>query len=126
MNLTCERGVIRAGHNWNWHLASAHDYDFVTVWPGSGDGPGIALPLPEHIYEPPWSLVNKWLPHEGPYYDLGAPIAGMMGTMGLLMKALGEGKPPDNSAASAFESLRMCIAAERSAAEGVPVDPTTL
>ena len=124
--ITAERGVTRGGHNWNWHLASAHAYDRVTVYPGDTRGRGVDLVLPEHIYEPPWSLVNPYIPHQGPYYDLGAPIAGMMGSMGSLMQAMDTGQAPDNSADSALESLKMCLAAERSAREGRPIDPAEL
>jgi predicted dehydrogenase len=122
MRLVTERGVIKGGHNWNWHIPSAKGRDFVHVW-RDRHGPRIELPLPEHIYEPLWSDINHYLPHEGPYYDLAAPIAGMMGSMGSLMRAVETGQPPDNSIASAIESLRMCLAAEWSARCGRPVDP---
>jgi hypothetical protein len=83
----------------------------------------VRLPLPEHIYEPVWSEINPWEPHEGPWYDLAGPIAGMMGTAGAVMRGLDRDCPPDNHVDGAIESFRMCLAAEISAKTGKPVDP---
>lgn len=125
IRIQTERGVIKAGFNWNWHLPSAREYDFVEVYPDPNE-PGIRLPLPEHIYEPVWSDINKWMPKTGPYYDLAAPIAGMMGSMGSLLRGVAENKTPDNGIRGAIESLRMSLATEVSAARGQPVDPRDL
>ncbi|MFO8007156.1 MAG: Gfo/Idh/MocA family oxidoreductase [Candidatus Brocadiia bacterium] len=117
-----EKGIIRAGHNWNWHFPSSRGRDFVEVFTDPS-GPGVQLPLPEHIYEPVWSDINPFTPHSGPYYDLAAPVAGMMGTMGALMHGVERNQPPDNHISGAIESLRMCLAAQISGETGRPVDP---
>jgi predicted dehydrogenase len=117
-----ERGTIKAAHNWGWHVPSSAGLDFVHVWTGGGKE-GLALPLPEHIYEPPWHRINPWEKARGPYYDLGAPVAGFMGTMGALMRAAETGEPPENDVSTAIESMRMCIAAHHSSNTGRPVDP---
>jgi predicted dehydrogenase len=117
-----ERGVVRARHNWNWHFGEPRDYEYVEVVRDTR-GPGVRLPLPRHIYEPVWSEVNPWEPHSGPWYDLAGPIAGMMGSMGSLMRGVERDEPPDNHASGAIESLRICLAAQLSARTGKPVDP---
>lgn len=119
------KGLIKAGHNWNWHIPSSAGRDFVNVCTDR-NGPVIAIPLPDQMYEPAWSLANPWERYAGPYYDLAAPVAGMMGTMGSLMKGIAENKQPDNHISTAIEALRMCLAAELSAKTGKPVDPRTL
>ena len=121
-----ERGTLRAGHNWGWHLASAEAHDFVHLYPGEGKE-GMALPLPTHTCEPPWHGVSPWeKDKEKPYYDIAAPVAGMMGTMGLLLHAAATGATPDNNIASAIESLRIALAAQHSARTGRPVDPRSI
>ncbi|MFW6189521.1 MAG: Gfo/Idh/MocA family protein [Planctomycetota bacterium] len=122
IRVMAENGVVKAAHNWNWHFPSSRDHDFVEVYTDR-NGPGVRLPLPHHVYEPTWSEINPWIPHSGPYYDLAAPVAGMMGTMGSLMRGVERNEPPDNHAGGAIESLRMCLAAQLSAGEGRPVDP---
>lgn len=114
--------IIHGGHNWNWHHPSPGGREFITVCRDK-DEPGISLPLPEHVYAPPWLEINKWLPHSGPYYDLAAPIAGMMGSMAHLMRGVELGQPPDNHVDGAIESLRICLAAEISAQSGEAVNP---
>jgi predicted dehydrogenase len=121
----CERGVIEAGHNWNWHVPSAENRDFVDVFPARQED-GVRLPLPVHIYEPAWSKVNKWELYEGPFYEIAAPNAGMMGSMGCLMRAIETGQAPDTDISGAIESLRMCLAAVQSARTGQPADPNDL
>lgn len=123
--IACERGVIRHGHNWNWHFPSTEGEDFVHVWRDLRDSP-VELALPRHVYEPPWSLHNPYLPHRGPWYDLGAPVAGMMGTLGSLLHANATAAVPDNSIDASLESLRLCLAAQWSARIGAPVDPSQL
>ena len=120
-----ERGIIKGGHNWGWHVPSSAGLDFVHVY-RSKDDEGSTLPLPEHIYEPAWSGANPWKPVRGPYYNLGAPVAGMMGTMGSLMRAVETNQPPDNHIGTAIEAMRMCLAAQLSAETGQPVDPRKL
>lgn len=120
--IMAERGVIVGGHNWNWHIPSTRGLDFVDVYPDPSE-PAVSLPLPEHVYEPIWSDVNPFTPHSGPYYDLGAPIAGMMGTMGLLMRSARTHEAPETSIDGAIESMRMCLAAQISARENRPIDP---
>lgn len=123
--IVTERGVIRAGMNWNWHVPSAAGREFVEVH-RDAEAPVVHLPLPEHIYEPVWSDVNPFIPRTGPYYDLGAPIAGMMGTMGSLMQGVAESRPPDNAIEGAIESLRMCLATELSGESGRAVNPAEI
>jgi predicted dehydrogenase len=122
IRVTAEKGVIRAKHNWNWHYGSAKGLEFVEVFRHTKEPP-VALPLPEHVYEPPWTGINKWIPSSGPYYDLAGPIAGMMGSMGALMRGVETQSPPDNHVDGAIASLRMCLAAELSVKLGQPVDP---
>lgn len=122
IRVTAERGIIRAGHNWNWHFSSPGSYEFVEIFRNK-EGPAVRLPLPGHIYEPVWSDVNPFIPRKGPYYDLAGPIAGMMGSMGSLMRGVELSQPPDNHIAGAIESMRMCLAAQLSAQSGKPVDP---
>jgi predicted dehydrogenase len=121
----CEKGIIEAGHNWNWHVPSAEGRDFVEVFPGK-EAPSVRLPMPIHIYEPAWSKVNKWELYEGPFYELAAPNAGMMGTLACVMQAMDTGEKPDNDVSGAIESLRMCLAAVHSARTGRPADPNDL
>jgi hypothetical protein len=116
------RGIIKGKHNWDWHLGNSEGRDVVEVYRDTRE-PGVPLPLPLLTYEPHWSDINKWIPHEGPYYDLGAPTAGMMGCMGSIMKGLSEGKQPDNHISGGVESLRMALAAEISSQTGKPLDP---
>ncbi len=122
MRVQAEKGVIRARHNWNWHFAEPRDYEYVEVFPDTSE-PGVRLPLPKHVYEPVWYGLNPWEPVTGPWYDLAGPVAGMMGTMGSLMRALQTNQPPDNHVEGAIESLRICLAAQISAKTGKPVDP---
>ncbi|MGD2175843.1 MAG: Gfo/Idh/MocA family oxidoreductase [Candidatus Brocadiaceae bacterium] len=122
MRVMAEGGVVRARHNWNWHFGAPGEYEKVEVFPDTAR-PGVRLPLPEHIYEPIWSDINPFTPHEGPYYDLAGPIAGMMGSMGALMRGVERDERPDNDVRGAIESLRMCLAAQLSAQTGHPVDP---
>ncbi len=122
MRVMAEKGIVRARHNWNWHFGEPGEYEFVEVFPDTA-APGIRLPLPRHIYEPIWSDINPFEPRSGPWYDLAGPIAGMMGSMGALMRAVECDSAPDNDIDGAIESLRMCLAAEMSARTGRPVDP---
>ncbi len=124
-NIMAEQGVIRHGHNWNWHLPSSAAYDFVHIWRNTREEP-VVMRLPEHVYEPSWSQHNPWIPSRGPYYDLGAPVAGMMGSLGSLIHANRSNALPDNSYAASIESLRMCLAAQVSARTGRSIDPSTL
>jgi predicted dehydrogenase len=120
--LQTENGVIMGKHNWDWHLGNAEGRDVVHVYRNTSEPPA-SLPLPMLPYEPVWSDINKWLPHEGPWYDLSAPTAGMMGCIGSIMKGLSENTEPDNHIRSGVEALRMALAAEISAATGKPVNP---
>lgn len=124
-NIMAEHGVIRHGHNWNWHLPSSSEYDFVHLWRNTREEP-VVMRLPEHVYEPSWSQHNPWIPSRGAYYDLAAPVAGMMGSLGSLLHANRSGASPDNSYAASIESFRMCLAAQVSAHTGRSVDPATL
>jgi predicted dehydrogenase len=117
-----ERGVIEGGHNWCWHLPSAAGEDFVSFRADTADQ-AVALKLPEHIYEPEWSRINPYLPHEGPWYDLGAPVAGMLGTMAELLDAQAVGRRPSHHITEGYESLRMAHAAVWSARRGTPLHP---
>jgi predicted dehydrogenase len=130
VRITTDRGTIKAGHNWGWHTASSAPWDFVEVFRGNAERSGIAIPLPEHIYEPAWHGVNPWEKREGgpdaPYFDLAAPTAGMMGTMGALMRAVETRQRPDNHISTAIEAMRMCLSAQLSAQMGKPVDPREL
>jgi predicted dehydrogenase len=116
------RGVIQGKHNWDWHLGNAEGRDVVDVYTDTSEPPAC-LPLPMLPYEPLWSDINKWLPHHGPWWDLAAPLAGMMGCVGSIMKALDEGTEPDNHLRDGVAALRMALAAEISAASGKSVDP---
>jgi predicted dehydrogenase len=120
-----EHGLIEGGHNWNWHLPSAAGEDFVGYYPDTSR-PRIDLALPTHIYRPPWSDINPYLPHDGPWYDLAAPVAGMLGTMAELLDATACEREPSISLEVSLESLRMAHAAVHSARRGVPVDPREL
>ena len=122
IRITTECGVIDAGHNWNWHLAASTGFDYVHVYP-LGHQQAIEIPLPRHMSEPHWSGFNKWVPCEGPYYDLAAPVAGMMGSMCQLMRAVETGAKPDNDISTAISSLRISLAAEQSIREGRAVHP---
>ncbi len=125
VRIQAENGVIEGALNWNWHLpASTAQDDRVEVY-RHPHTPKVRLPLPIWLYEPPWSEANKWIPHTGPYFDLGAPVAGMMGCMGSMMRALHEEQAPDNHISGALKSLRMALAAEISAKTGLPVNPAT-
>lgn len=117
-----EKGIIEGSHNWDWHIGSARGRDVVKVARDTREE-GIELPLPELIYEPHWSDINKWIPHTGPYYDIAAPVAGMMGSMGSIMKGLSEGVAPDNHISGGVASLRMALAAELSSERNRPVAP---
>mgnify|MGYP006307651035 FL=1 len=122
VRLQTENGVIHAKLNWDWHLGNAEGRDVVEVFRDTRE-PGISLPLPMLTYEPVWSDINKWIPHEGPYYDLGAPTAGMMGCLGSIMRGMSNSKRPDNFVKGGVDSLRMALAAELSNATGKPVNP---
>jgi predicted dehydrogenase len=122
MRIQAERAIIKAGHNWNWHYPSSKGRDFVNVFVDRRE-PAVEIPLPEHIYEPVWSDINHYIPHSGPYYDLGAPVAGMMGSMGALMQGVAENRAPENSIHRGIEVLRMCMAAEISGSTGKPMNP---
>ncbi len=115
-------GIIHGKCNWDWHLGSSEGRDCVEVYRDTRE-PGVELPLPLLTYEPHWSEINKWQPHEGPWYDIGAPVAGMMGSMGSLMRGLSERVQPDNHISTGVESLRMALAVEIAAREGRPVAP---
>lgn len=51
---------------------------------------------------------------------------GMAGTMGELLAAVAQGRPPSNSAASSMRGLALCFAALESARSGLPVVPGTV
>ncbi len=125
MRVMAEKGVVRGRHNWNWHFGEPGDYELVDVYP-SGDDDGVRLPLPRHIYEPHWSDINPFEPRKGPWYDLAGPVAGMMGSMGSLMRGIELNEPPDNHINGALDSLRMCLAAVLSAETGKAIDPREL
>ena len=120
-----EGGSIRAQHNWNWHFPGPGEREFVEVFTERDEDP-VRLDLPQHVYEPVWSDINPWEPLEGAWYDLAGPVAGMMGTMGSLMRGVENDCPPDNRIGGAIESLRMCLAAQLAAKTGKPVDPRDL
>jgi hypothetical protein len=117
-----EKGVVHAKLNWDWHLGNSERRDVVEVFRDTRE-PGVAIPLPMLTYEPVWSDINKWMPHQGPYYDLGAPCAGMMGCLGSIMRGLSAGTLPDNDISGGVKSLRMALAAEISNRSGQPVNP---
>jgi predicted dehydrogenase len=119
------KGLIHGSHNWVWHRPSAEAEDAVRVWLDTNRRP-VDVPLPIHVYEPVWSLINPYIPHEGPYYDVAAPVAGMAGTMSELMDAHATGRTPSHSLDQGLHSLRMAIAAVVSAREGRPIDPSSL
>ncbi|MFP4380101.1 MAG: Gfo/Idh/MocA family protein [Candidatus Sumerlaeia bacterium] len=122
IRIQTEKGIIEGSHNWDWHIGSARGRDVVKVCRNTRED-AFELPLPELIYEPHWSDINKWLPHKGPYYDIAAPVAGMMGCVGSIMKGLSEGKKPDNHVSGGVESLRMALGAELSSERNQPVKP---
>ena len=122
IRIVAEGGVIEAAHNWNWHYPGPGRREFVEVYPDTREPP-VPLPLPDHVYEPPWSGINPWIPIEGPYYDLAGPVAGMMGSMAHLMRGVETGRAPDNDIDGAIESLRICFASEISAQTGQAVNP---
>jgi len=121
-----ERGTIIAGHNWDWHDALATQFDFVHLYTGRGVDP-VNFPLPRHLVEPHWHGCNPWEQAAGEaFYDVAAPVAGFMGTLGSMIDAAGTGKPPANRIEFAIESLRIALAAQYSARTGETVDPRTL
>jgi predicted dehydrogenase len=117
-----EKAIIHGKHNWDWHLGNAEGREKVAIYLDSREPP-VELPLPMLPYEPIWSDINKWMPHEGPWYDLSAPTAGMMGCLGSVMHGLSEGREPSNHLRGGVESLRIALAAEISGRTGKPVDP---
>jgi predicted dehydrogenase len=123
--ILAERGVIEGSHNWVWHRPSAEPHDSVKVWADTQRRP-VEVPLPIHIYEPVWSQINPYMPHEGPWLDLAAPIAGMAGTMSELMDAHATGRVPSHSLDQGLASLRMSIAAVVSAQTGQPINPASI
>ncbi len=125
IRVMAEGGSIRAQHNWNWHFPAPGEREFVEVFTERGGRP-VLLELPDHVYEPLWSDINPFDPLEGPWYDISGPVAGMMGTMGSLMRGVERNCPPDNHMDGAIESLRMCLAAQLSAKTDRPVDPREL
>ncbi len=122
LRLQTEKGIIHAKLNWDWHLGNAEGRDVVEVYRDRHE-PGVSLPLPLLPYEPVWGDINKWMPHEGPWYDLSAPTAGMMGCLGSIMRGMSTGEKPDNFVDGGVESLRMALAAEISNQTGQPVNP---
>jgi len=121
-----ERGTIRAGHNWDWSRPDAPRHDFVHLYLGGEQEP-LDFPLPKHLTEPVWHELNPWEKEpSGPFYDLAAPVAGFMGTLGTLLHAKASGEAPANPIATAIDALRMALAAQLSSREGKPVDPREL
>jgi hypothetical protein len=51
---------------------------------------------------------------------------GFRGTMGALLQAVEEGRPPLNSARGNLEALKLVFAAIASSRRGVPVEPGTV
>ncbi|MFP4144706.1 MAG: Gfo/Idh/MocA family protein [Phycisphaeraceae bacterium] len=124
VRINAENAIIQSAHNWNWHLPTSKEHDYVHVWPmGQSKEAPLRLPLPEHVYEPIWSEVNPYLPHKGPFYDLAAPIAGMMDSMGMLLHATVTGETPDNHIDKSLKAYRIALAAHLSSETGKPMSP---
>jgi len=111
-----EKGAIRANHRWNpWNNWAREHIEFRSIEFPKEVG-WVTLRLPG----------DPGNPYGGPKpskYDFSAPIEGMVAVMGEFMQAIHEGRPAPTNGRDNLLSLRMCLAAQRSAQLKQPIDP---
>ncbi len=122
VRILAEKGSIEMRFDWSWDNDSR---EYVRVYLAQNEPP-VEIPLPTNANEPGWSQANPWDTRSGAFYDLAGANAGMMGSMGSLLRAAETGNPPDNSIDASIASLRMVIAAQHSAQSGQPINPGTI
>ncbi|MCX7015252.1 MAG: Gfo/Idh/MocA family oxidoreductase [Candidatus Sumerlaeota bacterium] len=117
LRVWAERGAARGNHRWNPWVHWPQDWvEFRSIAFPKEVG-WVSLKMPG---EP-----NPFFGRQA-RYDVNAPVAGFIGVMADFMQSIAEGRPAPTNARDNLLSLRMCFAAEKSAAECRPIDPRSL